>query len=42
MNDKTKLALEIKENIAFIEKEIAKKKLILEKLQKELEELDND
>lgn len=41
MNEKEKLAMEINEKIEFLKEEIAKKEIILEKLKKELNDLEN-
>ena len=42
MSEKEKLLIEINEKIEFIEQEIEKKKLILNKLKDELKELNNN
>ena len=42
MNEKEKLAIEILEKIKLVEQEITKKKVILDKLQKKLDELNEE
>ncbi len=42
MNDKEKLAIEIKEKIELVKNEIEKKKVILEELKEQLNRLDKE